>query len=101
MRCLWNGLRTFARRFSSPSEQERATPALPHPASPCYFVRACDFSNSISLVRDVEAATKASDELDSLAVECFFGDETRDLSVYAAPTADCFEPALASVSSPA
>lgn len=98
MRCLWNGLRTFARRFGSPSEPTHAEPELPDSTTPTaaalppYFVRECNFSAALNLFREVQAGKLTPDELCALAIECFFGDDRDGLSVYSAQTADSFDP---------
>lgn len=97
MRFLWSGLKTFARRLGFLPEFVTA-PSLAKPTAasspvPGYLVRACDFSVSINLVREVEASTKPIEELRDLAIECFFGGKTTELSVYGTTTQDCFEPA--------
>ena|SRR5215207_2245984 len=97
MRCLLNGLRTFARRFGSPPEPTQVSPelpdsTLPSAAAPRYFVRVCEFSVSLNLVREVEADKLSPNDLRSLAIECLFGDERDGASMYSAETADSFDP---------
>jgi hypothetical protein len=100
MRCLLNGLRTFARRFAfQPDRAPETLTTLPPSSAPTaaerprYLVRACEFADSLNLVRDIEEAKKTIEELRGLAVDCLFADQRSDLSVYSATTADCFDAA--------
>lgn len=90
MRCLWNGLRTFARHCAGRlSELPSRRPAPPIPR---YLVRACRYSDSVNLLREVERApTPWPPELLDLVLDCFFQGDASELSVFSAETADCFD----------